>query len=232
MEQLHNGYTLELCPGAFPLSTDSIALADFVTLPKSATVLDLGSGCGTLGLLLCSKDQNCAVTGIELDENAHNMALHNARSNNIPLRLKSICANASSLDGIVESGSFSCCVSNPPYYSAGPASKKTPLARRDDALSTEDLFRSASRALRYGGDFFLVHKPEMLSHLCACGAKYKLEAKKLCLLHHKEDGPVSLILLQLRKGAKPGLIIDEKALYHPDGTPTPYYRRLYHLEEE
>ncbi len=232
MEQLHNGFILELCPGAFPLSTDSIALADFVTLPKNATVLDLGSGCGTLGLLLCSKDQNCTVTGIELDESAHNMALRNAQANNIPLRLTSICADASNLDGIVDSGSFSCCVSNPPYFSAGPASLKTPLARRDDMLSADALFKSASRALRYGGDFFLVHKPEMLSHLCACGAKYKLEAKKLLLLHHKENGPVSLILLQLRKGAKPGLIIQEAALHHPDGTPTPYYRRLYHLEEE
>ena len=232
MEQLHNGFTLELCPGAFPLSTDSIALANFVTLPKNATVLDLGSGCGTLGLLLCSKDQNCSVTGIELDENAHKTALQNALSNRIPLRLKSICANASSLASILPAGSFSCCVSNPPYYSAGPASQKTPLARRDDLLCADELFKNAAWALRYGGDFFLVHKPEMLSHLCACGAKYKLEAKRLCLLRHKEDGPISLILLQLRKGAKPGLIIDENALYHPDGTPTAYYRSLYHLEEK
>ena len=108
MDQLHNGFLLELCPGAFPLSTDSIALADFVTLPRNATVLDFGSGCGTLGLLLCSKDQNCTVTGIELDESAHNMALSNAQLNKIPLRLKSICADAANLDGIVDSGSFSC----------------------------------------------------------------------------------------------------------------------------
>ena len=56
MELLHNGYTLELADGAFPLSTDSIALAGFVKLPKHARVLDLGAGCGTLGLLLCAKD--------------------------------------------------------------------------------------------------------------------------------------------------------------------------------
>ena len=50
MEYLHNGYTLEFSPDAFPLSTDSVALAHFVKLPKNARVLDLGSGCGTLGL--------------------------------------------------------------------------------------------------------------------------------------------------------------------------------------
>ena len=231
MEQLPNGYTLNPAPGTFPLSTDSMVLSHFTKLPKNARVLDLGSGCATLGLLLCAVRSDCRVTGIELDESAHNMALNNAQRNKIPLRLKSICADAANLDGIVDSGSFSCCVSNPPYYASGPASQKTPLARRSDSLSADSLFKSASRALRYGGDFFLVHKPEMLSHLCACGAKYQLEAKKLCLVRHRENGPVSLILLQLRKGAKPGLIIEEKALYHSDGTPTPYYRDLYHLEE-
>ena len=54
MEQLFNGFTLELSDGAFPLTTDSIALADFVKFERNAKVLDLGSGCGTLGLLLCA----------------------------------------------------------------------------------------------------------------------------------------------------------------------------------
>ena len=54
MEQLPNGITLNLPEGAFPLSTDSMVLSHFVRLPKNARVLDLGSGCGTLGLLLCA----------------------------------------------------------------------------------------------------------------------------------------------------------------------------------
>ena len=75
MEYLQNGFTLDIPQGCFPLSTDSILLADFVKLPPRAHVLDLGSGCGTLGLLLCARDTNCAVTGIELDEAAHHAAL-------------------------------------------------------------------------------------------------------------------------------------------------------------
>ena len=93
MEQLHNGYTLELSPGAFPLSTDSVALAGFAKLPRNAEVLDLGSGCATLGLLLCAGDPFCRVTGVELDENAHRMALKNAGTNGIADRLSSICAD-------------------------------------------------------------------------------------------------------------------------------------------
>ena len=77
METLFNGNTLDIAPGAFPLSTDSIALADFVRLPKKARVLDLGSGCGTIGVMLCARDPGCTVTGIELDETAHAMAQKN-----------------------------------------------------------------------------------------------------------------------------------------------------------
>ena len=39
MEQLPNGFTLNLPEGAFPLSTDSMVLSHFVRLPKSARVL-------------------------------------------------------------------------------------------------------------------------------------------------------------------------------------------------
>ena len=77
MERLHNGFTLSLCEGTFPLSTDSIALSGFVRLPRQAKVLDLGSGCGTLGMLLCASDPSCAVTGVEIDEKAHLTALEN-----------------------------------------------------------------------------------------------------------------------------------------------------------
>ena len=229
MEKLHNGFTLELCPGAFPLSTDSVALSDFVRLSKNATVLDLGAGCGTLGLMLCAKDANCHVTGIEIRQEDHETALFNAAQNNISDRLESICADLASVPSLLKPGSYSCCISNPPYFSGGFQSEKTPLARRDDLCPPEVLMRSAAWALKYGGDFFLVHKPEKLAELCAAGSKHGLEAKRLLLLRHRPGSPVALILLQLRKGAKPGLIWEEEILFLEDGSPTDYYRTLYHM---
>jgi len=231
MEQLHNGFTLELCDSAFPLSTDSMVLADFVKLPKNASVLDLGSGCGTLGLLLCAKDASCHVTGIELDENAHACALRNTERNNLTGRLESICADVAGISGLIRAGSFHCCVSNPPYFSAGPKSKTHALARRDDTFSTTVLFRTAAWALRYGGDLFVVHRPEKLAELCACASAQQLEPKRLCLLRHRPDGPVALILLQCRKGGKPGLAWEEQALHDSNGMPSAYYRRVYHIQE-
>ena len=230
MEQLPNGFTLSLCDGAFPLSTDSMVLSHFVRLPKNASVLDLGSGCGTLGLLLCSRDPGCHVTGVEIDERAHLEALENIRRNCLATRMESLCADLRSVSGRFSPGSFSCCVSNPPYFSGGFSSRSLPAARQEVSCTPEDLLRCGSQLLKFGGDFFLVHKPERLAELINTAAKFGLEAKRLCLVRHRETGPVNLIALQLRKGAKPGLVWEEIILHHADGTPTPVYKEIYHIE--
>ncbi len=229
MEQLPNGFTLALSEGAFPLSTDSMVLSYFSRLPKHARVLDLGSGCGTLGLLLCSKDPTCQVVGLELTDPAHRAALENIRRNALDARMESICADLRSVSERFSPGQFSCCISNPPYFSGGPASKSLPLARREDACAPADLMKAAAWALKYGGDFFLVHKPERLAELIARGSEQGLEAKRLCLVRHQPGGPVSLICLQFRKGGKPGLLWEEIVLHNPDGSPTQAYKEIYHL---
>ena len=224
MELISNGYTLDLTAG-FPLSTDSMVLADFVRLPKNARVLDLGSGCGTLGLLLCARDDGCTVTGVELEESAHAAALENIRRNGLEGRLSSICADLRSMPPDI----FHVCVSNPPYFSGGERHSRTPTARSEDTCTPAELFAAAARSLRFGGDFFLVHKPERLAELCHEASAAGLEPKRLRLVRHRPGAPISLILLSCRRGGKPGLQIDELTLYHPDGTPTDDCRRIYHL---
>ena len=225
MEQLHNGFTLEAGGDGFPLSTDSMVLAHFARLPRQARVLDLGSGCGTLGLLLCADDPGCSVTGLEIDPAAHAVAQQNIERNGLSGRMESICADLRSFTG----SGFPVCISNPPYFSGGPASTRHPTARREDTCQPEELFEAAAKALRYGGDFFLVHKPERLAQLIGCGAKQGLEAKRLLLLRHKEGSDISLIFLSFRKGGKPGLIIEEESLFDRNGQPTDFYRSVYHL---
>lgn len=229
MEFLPNGFTLEVPAGAFPLSTDSMVLSHFVRLTKNARVLDLGSGCGTLGLLLCAQNETCTVTGLEIDESAHLAALSNIQRNALASRMESICADLRSVSRRFSPGSFDACVSNPPYFSGGPASKHTPLARREDLCGPRELMAAAAHAVKYGGDFFLVHRPERLAELISAGSEFALELKRLRLVRHRQDGPVSLILLQFRKGAKPGLHWEELSLRFSDGSPTPAYREIYHI---
>ena len=228
MEQLIGGYRLDIPSHAFPLSTDSMVLSDFVRLPKNASVLELGAGCGTLGLLLCAKDPSCRVTGIELDSDAHEAALFNIQNNGLQTRMHSICADIRNVTGILPPGAFACCISNPPYFSGGEIGAAA-LARHSFACTPEELFRAAAWAVQYGGDFFLVHKPEKLAQLCACAVSAGLEPKRLRLVRHKPDATVSLILLQCRKGGKPGLVWEELVLQNADGSPSDQYRNIYHL---
>lgn len=231
MEQLHNGFTLKLGAGSFPLSTDSMVLSDFIRLPKNAQVLDLGSGCGTLGLLLCAKDAGCCVTGLELSRHDHETALENIAENGLERRMKSICGDLREISRFVQPGSFSLCVSNPPYFVGGPASAKAPDARKQTHCSPEQLFSAAAWAVKYGGDLFLVHKAERLAELCALGSRAGFEAKNLCTVRHDPGAAVNLVLLHFRKGAKPGLQWQELCLWDAPGKPSEAYRRIYHLED-
>ena len=228
MEYLPNGFTLEAGQGSFPLSTDSMLLSDFVKLPKNARVLDLGAGCGTLGVLLCAKDENARVTGVEINGVSHAAAVENIRRNQLHNRTESICADLRAF--AFDPGSYCVCVSNPPYFSGGPASKENATARREDHCTPADLFAAAGKALKFGGDFYIVHKPERLAELIACGARENLEAKRLRLVRHKPGSEISLILLSFRKGGKPGLQIDEVTLWDEDNNPTPFYKRVYHID--
>ena len=229
MEQLSGGYTLEISPGAFPLGTDSIVLSGFAKPPRNAKILDLGSGCGTLGLLLCARHPGCKVTGVELDPQAHATALENIRRNHLAARMESICADLKQIPAFMTPGSFSFCITNPPYFAAGPASKAVPLARREDGCDLKSLLHSAAWALKYGGDLCMVYRPERLAELFSLASQARLEPKRLCLVRHKPADPVSLVLVQCRKGAKPGLIWEELHLYETDGSPSGAYRTLYNL---
>ena len=229
MEQLPNGFTLNLPEGAFPLSTDSMVLSHFVRLPKNARVLDLGSGCGTLGLLLCAVNESCRVTGVELSQSAHLAAIDNIRRNGLTTRMESICVDVRQVPGSFPPGSFDVCVSNPPYFSGGPASRTA--ARKNGDVHT----KIPPNAFGYPMQSLLeplypfVHRPERLAELIVRGSQVNLEAKRLCLVRHQADSPVNLVLLQLRKGGKPGLKWEEIVLHDLSGAPTEQYRRIYHL---
>ena len=227
MEKLAGGFTLQIYDGCFPLSTDSMVLADFVKLPKQARVLDLGAGCGTLGLLLCAGRQDCCVTGLELDETAHRGALENIARNGLRDRLENIHGDLRQIRELIPGGRFDCCVSNPPYFSGGPAAKLAE-ARRTDSCSMQALLEAAAWSLKFGGDFFVVHRPESLGQLFGCACALSLEPKRLCLVRHRSLDPATLVLVQCRKGAKPGLKWEELCLFGENGEPSEAYKRIYH----
>ena len=74
-----------------------------------------------------------------------------------------------------------------------------------------------------------MHRPERLGELLRRAGPYQLESKRLCLVRHRPGTAPNLILLQLRKGGKPGLTWEEWNLTDETGNPTAVYREVYHI---
>ena len=216
----------------FPPGTDSFLLSSLPPLKSGIQVLDLGAGYGLLGLLLLRRCPDLIVTGLELNAHAVELGKRNAEENQLSqhllFRQGDLREHAS-----IPAGHFDLVVCNPPYFPSGHGASAPDVARRgareEVSCTLEDVCMAAARALRWSGSFCLVHKPDRLTDLLCAMRTAKLEPKRLCLSRHRTDGPISLVLLQCRKGGKPGLILEEESFFTPQGIPTEYYRKLYHL---
>lgn len=229
METLWNG--IHMVQADFPLGTDSVLLANFISLPKNARVADLGSGAGTLGLLLCAGNSSCHVTGVELDPAAHRLALENIRSNRLQARMTALNADVRELSGVLPANAFDWVVSNPPYFppGSGKLSEKHTLARCEETLTLEQLCAAAARLLPTGGRFALVHRPERLCDIFCALRQNGMEPKRLQFVRHRADAPVCLILLEARRGGRPGLQYEPDFIeFTPTGGETEAYRAAYH----
>ena len=237
METIPNGYTLLVPKDAFPLSTDSVVLGHFVRLPKNARVLDLGSGCGTLGMLLCAKDETCTVTGLELREDACRLARRTAERSGWQERLLCRQGDLRRREDLPPAGGFDLVVSNPPYFPpetgrVSPQETRS-VARSEVVCTLEDVCRAAGWLLRWGGRFCVVFPTERLAELMETARRFGLEPKRLRMVQHDAAGVPGLVLLECRRGGKPGLRAEPALLlYDPDGRETAEHRRAYFREEE
>lgn len=233
-EILHNGIVLRHGDGSFRLGTDSMLLAHFSAPFCVGRVADLGAGCGTLGLLLCAANECCAVTGIELNETAHRIALENATASGLSERLRPILGDVRAIRTLLPSGSFDTVVSNPPYFSVGSGRESTAAAaaRSERTLNLTQLCAAAAWLLPSGGRFALVHRPERLCDIFCALRENGLEPKRLQFVRHTAAAPVCLVLLEARRGGKPGLQYEPDFIeFYPDGTETEQYRAAYHRGE-
>ncbi len=214
----------------FPLGTDSVLLSRFLTVPRSARIADLGAGCGTLGLLLCGLHPDCAVTGLELDPEACRFAQKNIAHNHLNARLEVIQADVRQIRTLLPAGSFDCVISNPPYFPAGSGkvSQQHALARTELCLNLAQLCEAAAWLLPSGGRFALVHRPERLCDIIWHMRSNGIEPKRIRFVRHNSTSAACLVLLEGRRGGKPGLQYDPDFIeFNPDGTETEAYCAAY-----
>ena len=235
-ELLFDRIRMKIPDAQFRLSTDSMVLADFCQIRPGSRVLDLGCGCGTLGLLLLGADETLQVCGIELQEAAARQARENAEENGFSDRMRIICGDLRQAHAEIAPGGFDCVLSNPPYYppESGYLHAKDSLssARSELCCPFDALCAAAARALRWGGRFFLVHKPERLVDLMTGLRAARLEPKRVRFVRHRAGSGVNLILIEARLGGRPGLQFEpDLILYDADGSESAAYRRIYHRQE-
>ena len=219
---------------AFRPGTDTFLLGALPKLWRGARVCDLGCGCGALGLLLLAKCETLQVTGVEIQEPAARCAAENAAQNGLS-QFSVLHGDLREYRTLLPANGFDIVVSNPPYYpvSGGAAPEKLPLAiaRSEVCCTLSDLCACAAWCLRFGGSFFLVHKPERLTDLLVTLRENQLEPKRLQFVRHHPEASVSLVLVEARSGARPGLTLqNDLILYTSSGEKTADYKRLYHEE--
>ena len=106
-------------------------------------------------------------------------------------------------------------------------------ARSEVSCTLEDICRAAAYLLRWGGSFCLAHKPERLTDVLDAMRRHGCEPKRLRLVCTRPESAPSLLLVEGRRGGKPGLSIEPPLILQTDnGTPTPEVDTIYFRKQE
>lgn len=201
----------------FCFGIDSILLADFAKdIKRNSKVIDLGTGTGIIGILLCAKTEISHMVGIEIQEEVYDIAKRNVKLNKLEEKFTLMNINIKELDKKQEIGKFDAIVTNPPYKKENTGiqneNEKKLISRHEIAANLEDFIRISSQLLKDKKDLYMVHRPDRLVDIIELLRKYRVEPKKLKLVYPKPEKEPNLLLIKATKNAKPFLKV-EKPLY-------------------
>lgn len=212
--------------------TDGVLLADFSRPRPGETWADLGTGCGIIPLLWRARGWGKAITGVELQPEAAELARQSVEENGYGGEISIVEGDARQLEGLFAAGSLDGISCNPPYTAPGAgipspgAARRT--ARQGDSLSLEDLARGARYALRFGGRLCLCLRPARLGEAMALFHGADLEPKRLRLVQQRAEKAPFLFLLECRRGGRPGMTVEPVLLLEDEtGGPSRELEEIY-----
>ena len=191
----------------YRFSIDSVILAGFAAPFCRGRVLDLGTGCGVLLLLLSRLAPGVVSgTGVDLQENLLDFARGNFRDNCPDGRLFAVPGDFRGDIPGVEPGSFDLVVSNPPYGRAGHGRRNPDrgreAARHEVTCTLPEFFIAASRFLSAIGRFAFILPYPRISEVEPCAAKEGLRMELLRVVHPRDGAPPSRILCCTVRGVR------------------------------
>lgn len=201
----------------YRFSLDPVLLAHFVYLKKDESVLDLGAGCGILGLILLYRHRQRinALTAFEIQSALAQLCRENSIRNSFQGEMAVVEGDLRKIDDFFTAGSFSTVVCNPPFYlpdsGRKSVSEESAIARHQVQCTLDEILSSAAYTLKNKGRFFLIYPADQLAVLINQMQKQGFAVKRLQMVYSypAPDMPARLILLEASKNGGHGMLIEE-----------------------
>ncbi|HOY32893.1 MAG TPA: methyltransferase [Bacteroidales bacterium] len=141
---------------AMKLTTDAVLLGSLAEPGASAAILDIGTGCGILSLLMAQKS-SALIDAVEIDESAARQASQNFRRSIWNERIQ---VHHISIQDYAKkcSKKYDCIICNPPYFQdqlKSPVQTKS-AARHNSSLGFEALSRCVCQLLSDNGSLWTI----------------------------------------------------------------------------
>ncbi len=207
VDELHrNNYKIIQNPKKFCFGMDAVLLSGFAKVMPKESTLDMGTGTGIIPILLEAKTEGKHFTGLEIQEESADMARRSVALNKLKEKVDIVTGDIKEASAVFGLASFDVVTCNPPYMNhnhgiVNPGEAKA-IARHELLCTLEDVVREASRVLKPGGRFYLVHRPFRLVEIMNKLTEYKLEPKRMKLVYPFVDKEPNMVLIECMKGAK------------------------------
>lgn len=215
----------------YRFSIDAILLASALEPNTGQTVVDLGTGCGIIPLILAYRHPDIRLYGVEMQTDLVELARTNAAQNRMTDRIHIVPADIRQLATGQVDGPVDLVVSNPPYHRAqsgrlNPNSQRA-IARHEIHLNLEQLLTSARRILRTGGRFATIFPAERIVDLFSGMRSAGIEPKQMRAIYSRRPEGAKLILAQGVMRGNPGVTVDPPLIiYTSDGKYTDEVQKM------
>lgn len=230
-----NGYKIIQNPKKFCFGMDAVLLTGFAKVKEGEKCLDLGTGTGIIPILLEAKTKGAHFTGLEIQEESADMAVRSVQYNHLEEKVDIVTGDIKEASQIFGAASFDVVTSNPPYMNDlhGLKNPELPkaIARHEVLCTLEDVVREAARLLKPGGRFYMVHRPFRLAEIIRAMSQYKLEPKRLRMVHPYIDREPNMVLIEGVRGGRAMLKVEKPLIvFREMNVYTDEVRMLYEKE--
>lgn len=226
-----NGYQIIQDPGRFCFGMDAVLLSGFAKARKTDTVLDMGTGTGIIPILMEAKYGCAHLTGLEIQEESADMARRSVALNHLDEKIDIITGDIKEAGNLFPPASFDCVTCNPPYMIGqhGLTNPEEPkaIARHEVLCTLEDVIRNAARVLKPGGHFYMVHRPFRLAEIMTIMSQYKLEPKRMQLVHPYVDKEPNMVLIEGARGGRSRMTVEKPLIVYQ--SPGVYTQDIYEI---